>query len=906
MRMLSKRVKIIFRLEHLAQVEEKLRDFFRAVQHADLVHLSEMEERFTKRATDRHNLRLIEKETDRKDLSGRKTARRSFASAMIPDELAHCGHPLIRADDVGKFRTRIEKLLLTRLVRYVKWEGDVTKSQREAEVEAGNLQRRLDVVGGTPLYRLICALAGEEGSALEGFAIFDQAKGGHNEKYLDRQRWIRKLHALEIALHSIEREFDWEVHGHMMLTARRPYWVISGDADPSTPEMLLTAVHFAAMKSDPRGSVMQRLLRLSIPESHTWIRTPYIWEISIRYIGRYSGSSGPSRQFFLNAVDLAALYNRALSLRSILHSIEDITHVQMALRVWGRRDSRYGVIPPKADANEKDWVNTAPHDRWQPEESSEFAKTPLQIACEANNTDVVRVLLYETRTGKGNHKSKTSSRVQTISRSIKRVFKGKTYHEFYVEEAADLAVRQLITHGWRYVPKKNGRTTSTVVLPLKLNESALRPSVLLAVAAPSPKRPMALSKQLKAGQFQYKRPVYFAGSRDECDTDEDSKRWTEFLGWLKDFKGGHAPPAKEVTGDITAHLTRDRWLQAPLDLALHWGNLDVANVLLQKMQAEHEVLKGRLHGWGQPTRIKYTLNHQGMLRRRDQGGRTNREIWNEITAGFLASYTPAWQEDQATTSWQRFFRVGGTKSRFHHDNHMQLRENRIELEEEFEKFAADEMTHHNSQKQRVLFEGRLRGHELKRRDDRYLYAAVAFHLLDDILLPDLLLPTFQPSWSDLQEAREEAAGLRWKLRETQPRERRQSVALSAIDPLPRSEVPEHSTWGGDKFFASRFTQRQRFQLASSILGRGETVVFTDDVTGRLVLDLKSSMMPGVRARKSNEKGRLSKQIERELKQWETAVRNEIKRVEAKRRKLVKDWEKQYANAALADNQTTRP
>lgn len=117
----------------------------------------------------------------------------------------------------------------------------------------------------------------------------------------------------------------------------------------------------------------------------------------------------------MNAVDLAALYNRALSLRAILHYLKDLGHVQMALRVWGRRDprccgfeivvhdrpltflSRYGICVDHSSGDDEGSSSTpprSPHDRWRPEHHSpEYSKTPLQIACEANNAEVVRVLL---------------------------------------------------------------------------------------------------------------------------------------------------------------------------------------------------------------------------------------------------------------------------------------------------------------------------------------------------------------------------------------------------------------------------------------------------------------------------------------------------------------------------------
>jgi hypothetical protein len=41
-------------------------------------------------------------------------------------------------------------------------------------------------------------------------------------QYAERQRWVRKLRAVEKALHSVEKEFDWDYYGHLILTARRP------------------------------------------------------------------------------------------------------------------------------------------------------------------------------------------------------------------------------------------------------------------------------------------------------------------------------------------------------------------------------------------------------------------------------------------------------------------------------------------------------------------------------------------------------------------------------------------------------------------------------------------------------------------------------------------------------------
>lgn len=50
---------------------------------------------------------------------------------------------------------------------------EASQVNAKAEADARRLQRRLDVQGGAPLYRAICALSGEPGTGLDNFPISD-------------------------------------------------------------------------------------------------------------------------------------------------------------------------------------------------------------------------------------------------------------------------------------------------------------------------------------------------------------------------------------------------------------------------------------------------------------------------------------------------------------------------------------------------------------------------------------------------------------------------------------------------------------------------------------------------------------------------------------------------------------
>jgi hypothetical protein len=66
---------------------------------------------------------------------------------------------------------------------------------------------------------------------------------------------------------------------------------------------------------------------------------------------------------------------------------------------------------------------------------------------------------------------------------------------------------------------------------------------------------------------------YFTASahKEAAEIGRLSSQWAPFMMWLKDFKGGHAPPpsANHGGGQKVTHSTCDRWLQVRPTLRCH-------------------------------------------------------------------------------------------------------------------------------------------------------------------------------------------------------------------------------------------------------------------------------------------------------------------------------------------------
>lgn len=195
-------------------------------------------------------------------------------------------------------------------------------------------------------------------------------------------------------------------------------------------------------------------------------------------------------------------------------------------------------------------------------------------------------------------------------------------------------------------------------------------------------------------------------------------------------------------------------------------------------QAEHEVLKGLIHGSGHPVRLRLSLNHQGMLRRKDRGSgqfgwsHTDRATWLRLWNNFIETFAPDVPLDMVSTPeatdeesarvpphtrlvsyGHEFFKRG--LRHLDTDDAEELDTLRIN----FQKFCGRVRGRGGAlpkgvpdpQEQRQLFYSRLWGTRKAKRNTpkaqipQFYFGSIAFHLLDDILLPDLLLPTLQVS-----------------------------------------------------------------------------------------------------------------------------------------------------------------
>lgn len=271
-------------------------------------------------------------------------------------------------------------------------------------------------------------------------ALATAPSGLHRRR--DVRGFLRCVSALERGLGVLEARHNAVVLSRALLTQRRPHWVLTDDHAPGAPNMRLTALQLAVLccggghaggrdhesahgvgtvdavlaaaipvraatkrggwgvRVTVRGTPFVTRWRVRVQAGRVQLRLPLMWEIVAH--AAHDSRVHPGAQRF-NAVDLAARYNRAAALRSLLHHMADVEHVRLALRVWGRRDPSYGSALPPVGAGKASLErgDAGASGRWRT-----YAQTPLQLACEANNVAVVRVLLYDTRTGTGQHKSK--------------------------------------------------------------------------------------------------------------------------------------------------------------------------------------------------------------------------------------------------------------------------------------------------------------------------------------------------------------------------------------------------------------------------------------------------------------------------------------------------------------------
>jgi hypothetical protein len=155
-----------------------------------------------------------------------------------------------------------------------------------------------------------------------------------------------------------------------------------------------------------------------------------------------------------------------------------------------------------------------------------------------------------------------------------------------------------------------------------------------------------------------------------------------------------------------------------------------------------------------------------MLRKKDRGSgalwrsHTDRDTWLRLWSSFIQTFAPPWEDppdndmrgsSAANTEadvkpvWEDFFDRG--EINLQGNDVIELKNLRKKFKV-FHNGKSDPTEKHRMDDQRRLFYGRLWGTRYAKRSTlrpQWYFGSIGFHLLDDILLPDLLLPTLQVS-----------------------------------------------------------------------------------------------------------------------------------------------------------------